>query len=137
MTRKPVCVTVVAAFLWMATGIAVFVAIVLLMPGTLADAIWHLNPAANQQFKALGGASSLFLLAVGAMAATSAAGLVRGRKWAWWLAVSIFAVNGAGDIVGFVVTRDLVRSGTGVLVAACFLFCLMRRDVRSFYRQPV
>jgi hypothetical protein len=137
MTRKPVCVTVVAAFLWMATLIAAFLAITLLIPGTPADEVWHLNPTAYQQFKVFGRASGAFLLAVGATAATVAAGLVRGQKWAWWLALSIFALNGMGDIAGFVITRDLVRSGSGVLVAACFLFCLMRRKVRSFYHRAV
>jgi hypothetical protein len=137
MTRTPGYVTIVATFLWMATLIAAFLAITLLVPGTSADKIWRLNPLAYEQFKAFGGLSGVFLLAVGAVAATAAVGLVRRQKWAWWLALSIFAVNAAGDIASFVITRDLVRSGSGVLVAICFLFFLTRRNVRSFYQQPV
>jgi hypothetical protein len=137
MTRTPVCVTIVATFLWMATLIAVFLAITLLAPGTPADKIWRLNPLAYEQFKTFGGVSVALLLAVAVIAATAAVGLAGRKKWAWWLALGIFAVNGAGDIVSFVMTRNLVRSGLGVLVAVCFLFFLTRRSVRSFYQQPV
>jgi hypothetical protein len=137
MTQKPVCVTVVAAFLWMATLMAALLAITLLAPGTPADEIWRLNPTVYHQFKTFGGASGVFLLTVGAIAGTAAAGLVRRQNWAWWLALGIFTVNGVGDIVSFVITQDVIRSGSGILAAACFLFFLTRRNVRSFYQKPV
>lgn len=38
-----------------------------------------------------------FLLVLGVVLFCSVYGLVKGLKWAWWIVVVIFAVNGIGD----------------------------------------
>lgn len=48
------------------------------------------------------------------------------------VAVGIFAVNGLGDLVTLIKTRDLIRSGSGILFAAAFLGLLMSRRVRDY-----
>jgi hypothetical protein len=58
--------------------------------------------------------------------ATTGWGLLRGRRWAWWIAVAVFAINGCGDLLTLIVRRDVVKGGSGVLIASVFLFLLMR-----------
>ena len=73
---------------------------------------------------------------VGVATAVAAAGLLRGNRWAWQLAIIVFAMNGLGDVVSLFITRDLLKSGSGVLIAALFLTGLLRRNVRLFFLKP-
>jgi hypothetical protein len=132
---RPGAIAVVAAFLALAALVAGVVGIALLFPGTSLDRIWAFNPSAQPVFKAMGRVSGALLWVVGLTAASAAAGLMRGRRWAWWLAIGIFAVNSAGDVVTLLVRHDLVRSATGVLAAAVFLVCLLHRNSRVFFDQ--
>ena len=131
---RPRTVLIVAAFLFAATAIALVVAISLLFPNPLLDRMWELNKPGAAAFRAMGKASSLLLLAVGVATTAAGLGLLRGRPWAWWLAVAIFAVNGCGDIVGFITTHDWLRSGSGIAIAAVFVFALTRPRVRKYFR---
>jgi len=81
----------------------------------------------------MGRASGLLLLALGVGTAAAGAGLLRCRPWAWWFAVVLFTVNGCGDVVGLVATRDWLRSGAGVAVAAAFVYALTRPRVRNYF----
>lgn len=65
----------------------------------------------------------------------AAAGLLRRKKWAWWLALLLFAVNGSGDLVSFILTRDWLRSLSGVMIAAGFVYSLSRSSVRRYFEQ--
>jgi hypothetical protein len=69
------------------------------------------------------------MLAVGT--AGAAVGLLRGRKWAWWFAVVLFAINGCGDLVSLFWTKEMLKSGSGVLIAGAFLIALSR--VKNYF----
>lgn len=131
--RKPIVVSVIAAFLFAATLIALVVGLTLIFPGTPADRVWELNKPAYEHFRTFGRASGISLVILGLITAGTAMGLIHRRQWAWWIAIGIFTVNGAGDIVSLVITRDVLRSGSGVLIAMFFIFCLLRPEVRSFF----
>jgi hypothetical protein len=73
----------------------------------------------------------LLILGCGTLAA--AMGLLRGRRWAWWFTIVLFAVNGAGDVVSYFLVHDALRFVIGVIVAAIFLYLLCRRDVRAYF----
>ena len=77
------------------------------------------------------------MLVIGAVACAAAVGLVQGKKWAWWLAVVLFAINGCADVVGLVVAGSWVRSGSGLVICAVFLYALSRLRVRCFFKQDV
>ena len=64
---------------------------------------------------------------------SAAAGFTRGVRWAWWLAVTIFTINCIGDIFAYFENWDLVRSGSGILIAAIFLVVLLSRTVKGFF----
>jgi hypothetical protein len=133
MVERPTTVTVVAAFLSMATVIAVATGTTLLIPGTRLDILWQLNRKAYSDFSTLGRTPGVLLLMVGCVTAAASAGLLRGRKWAWWVAIGIFVINGLGDLAALFVARDWIKGGSGVLIAAGFLFVLIRKKVRVFF----
>lgn len=134
MTNRPPAIVIVAVFLYFATAMAALVGTCLLFPSALDDWLWKLNPGASDVFHrhriALG--TSLLTLAIATFGA--ARGLLKGKKWAWWFAVILFCVNLCGDLISFFLTRDLARSGTGVMVAATFLFTLTQARVRTFFK---
>jgi len=132
---RPRTIPVVAAFLFAATAIAVVVAISLLFPNPLLDRMWELNKPGAAAFRAMGRVSGLLLLALAVATAAAAIGLLRGKRWAWFLAVAIFAVNGCGDVIGFVTTHDWLRSGSGVAIAAAFVLALTRPRARQYFRR--
>jgi len=110
----------VAAFLFMATVIAVTVGISLLFPNRLMDRLWELNKPGAAMFRSIGRISGVFLLVLGVATASAAHGLVRRKQWAWWFAVVLFVVDGSGDVVSLFVTGDWLKSVTGVIITQCF-----------------
>ena len=135
MNRRPMGVTVVAGFLFFATAVAWLVGFVLLFPGSALDWIWRLNPAGEAAFRAVGPLSGVFLLALGIATAAAGAGMLRGRRWAWWFAVALFAVNGCGDVASVFITRDWMRSSIGVAAAVTFLYMLLRPPARAYFQR--
>jgi hypothetical protein len=77
--------------------------------------------------------AGILLLALSGIAASTALGLIRRKSWAWWIAVFLFAINGLGDAVSILVTRDLIRGVPGLLIAGGFLFTLSRPVVRQYF----
>ena len=113
---KPISVTIVTAFLWIAMLIGLAVGVALLFPGTFLDRMWVYNRPAHAAFQTVG--------------KTSGVGLSRTRSdrrnvrlgslpwtclWAWWLAILIFALNGIGDSFGLLATRDCLEAVRGLL----------------------
>jgi hypothetical protein len=135
MNQRPRTVPVVAAFLLAATVIAAVVGVSLLFPNAFLDRIWQLNKPAEAVFRASRSISGSFLLLLGAGTCAAAIGLLRRRKWAWWFAVVLFAVDGSGDIVSLIVTGDWFRSASGAVISAMFLYFLCRDAVRNYFKE--
>jgi hypothetical protein len=133
---KPISVAFVAAFLWIAAAISLVVGVALLVPGTLLDRMWVYNPPAHTAFQAVGKPLGAGFLMLGLVAGTTAWGIAHGRRWAWWLAILIFVINGIGDMFGLLATRDLLKSGSGFVIALGFLLILLSRNVRASFERP-
>ena len=133
---RPIPVAIVAAFLWIAMLIGLVVGVALLFAGTFLDRMWVYNRPAHAAFQTVGKTSGVGFLVLGLIVGVTAGGLSCGRRWAWWLAILIFALNGIGDLIGLIATRDLLRSGSGIVIATGFLVVLLRRDVRASFDKP-
>ncbi len=134
---RPLAVSFVAAFLWIAALISLVVGVALLFPGTFLDRMWVYNRPAHAAFQTLGRTAGAGFLALGMVVGVTAGGLSAGRRWAWWSAILIFSLNGLGDLFGLITTRDLLRSGSGLAIAMIFLAVLLHRKVRTSFHQPV
>ena len=114
------------AFFAFGAAMCALTIVLLLWPGTALDALWRLNPDAHAAFESLGPWSLVLMLVVGSACATAAIGLARQKTWARWLAISILAVNLAGDVSNAVMRHDL-RTLIGVPIAGWLIVYLVVR----------
>jgi len=63
-------------------------------------------------------------------------GLTKGMKWAWWIVIIVFAVNGIGDAAS-VASGGGIAGISGVIIAVAFLFYLTRPGVKRFFQREV
>ena len=131
----PAGIRTIAVMLFLATAVSFLTGSSLLFPEVAWHRLWELNRPAyaflsQEHLAPMAGA---LLLALGIVTGIAAWGLLRGRRWAWWIAVAVFAINGCGDLVTLVVQRDVVKGGSGVLIASVFLFLLMRSGTRQHF----
>ncbi len=133
MSERPKSVVVVAGFLFFATAIAVFVSSSLLFPNQVMYRLWELNWPGETVFVSIHGPASLFLIALGMGTCAAGSGLLRGRRWAWWFAMVLFAMDACGDVVSFVVTREILRAAIGVSLSGMFLVLLAQGRVRHWF----
>ncbi len=134
MTR-PTMVSGIAVVLFVATAIAAVTGTSLAFPGTLLDRLWDLNPQAYAGFQTLGRVAGALLWLIGSVACSAGLGLLRRKRWAWWLSIALFAITGGGDAFNMVVRRDWMRSGVGVCISGGFLLALILPGVRGFFRR--
>jgi hypothetical protein len=125
-------IVLIAVFFAVATFILVAVGGALLFPGSTLEAIWRLYPVRRALLLPYRAwlAPGFLMLAV-AMASASI-GCFRLRKWGWWLAVTIFAINGLGDAIQ-IFLGHFPEGGVGVAVAGAVLFYLSRPMVRNSF----
>jgi len=122
----------VGIFLFVGASMASLAATTLLWRGTPLDRLWDLNPTAYNQLAPFGGTVGILLLLLGAALTTAGIGWFRRRLWGWRLAVLIIAIQVLGDVVNCV-RGDLLRGGTGVIIAGALLLYLLRRKIRATF----
>ncbi|HWG19434.1 MAG TPA: hypothetical protein VG225_02820 [Terracidiphilus sp.] len=119
-----------AALAFLAALVALLTCLALVFPGPIWLPMWNLNPQAFEAFHSLGRIAELLLIGLACLCAFTGAGLIQRKRWAWWLALLGLAANGAGDLVSLIWTHNIARFGSGILIAAGFLFLLTRTPVR-------
>ena len=124
----------IAAMLLLASLVALVTGLALTFPDPMWKPMWDLNREAYVAFRRLGPAAEIFLFSLAVVSGAAAVGLLLHRRWAWWIALLLFAVNGAGDVVSLIHTGDLLRFGSGVLIAGGFVVLLLLPPVRSSLR---
>jgi hypothetical protein len=124
--------TAIGIFLFFGSVTASLAAFTLLWRGTVLDRIWALNPIAYKQLAPLGDMVGILFLLLGASLATAGIGWFRRRLWGWRFAVVIIATQVLGDVVNLV-RGDLLRGGTGVVIAGALLLFLRRPQVRAMF----
>ena len=136
--HRPRTISVIASFLFAATIVAFIIGESLLFPNALLDYVWRFNPEGAALFHSIGRVSGVFLLGLSVGTFFAALGLLRGRPWAWWFAVFLFAIDSAGNIVSYFFVHDALRSIFGTIISGTFLFFLCRESVRGhFLRQTL
>lgn len=131
--HRPKTIVVIATFLFAATIIAFIIGESLLFPNALLDYMWRFNPEGAALFHSIGRVSGMFLLALSVGTLFAALGLLRGQRWAWWFAIMLFAIDASGNIVSYFLTHDALRSATGAVISATFLWFLCRHSVRDYF----
>jgi hypothetical protein len=132
LAARPWGVFLIAVFFAIATCILLGVGAALLFPGSTMEAIWRVYPARRallMPYREWFGPGFLML----ALAMVSASiGCFRLRKWGWWLALGMFAINGLSH-VGQIALSHFLEGGIGVVAAGLILFYLSRPKVRRSF----
>ena len=124
----------IAAMLLLAALVALVIGIALAFPDPMWKPMWDLNREAYVSFRRIGAAAEIFLFSLAVVSGAAAVGLLLHRRWAWWVALLLFAVNGAGDGVSLMHTGDVLRFGSGLLIAGAFVVLLLLPPVRRSLR---
>ena len=107
-------------------------AVSLLVPGSLLEPIWHLNPNARAGFSRIGSWAIVLMIAVCIACIFTAVGLWRGRRWGYWLAVVMLAINLGGSVVN-VVTGTEPKAVIGIPIVGAILAYLLRKRTRYHF----
>jgi hypothetical protein len=138
MENRPKGVLIVATILFFAAFVALIVAISIIFSGTPLAAIWALRNSFPIGFRntSAGMVFGYFLLILGLIMLSAVHGLVKGRRWAWWIVIMIFAANGVGDAVS-VALGGGINGISGILLAVLLVFYLTRPGVRKFFKNEI
>ena len=105
----------------------------LVWQGTALDRAWALNPRAYRELAPLGWKVGIPFLLVAATLLAAGVGWFRRRMWGWRLAVGLIAAQLVGNVVNLFLGR-VAEGLTGFVIAAALLVYLLRRRVKSFFR---
>lgn len=97
----------------------------------------HSNPFVIQLLTgALGYALAGAIIALGIADMAIGIGLLKGKKWAWKIAVFLVFISFAGDIISMVFqpnTSNLAGSIVGIIIEGVILYYLYRPHVKEYF----
>jgi hypothetical protein len=128
---RPAAVSIIAGFLFVASVIAAVVGTAVLFPTPLLDRMWEWNRPGAAVFRTIGPIAGVFLWGLSVAVFAAARSMLRRRRWAWWFAVVLFAVDGLGDVISYPFTNESARTIFGAAVSSVFLILLLR--ARSYF----
>ena len=129
---RPIGITALSLFFLFGAGASFVSSISLLFPGSFLEPIWRLNPRARSGLGDMGVWAVILMGAICLACASAAVGLWRGARWAYWLAVSLLAINLLGDILNVFLGTE-PRAVIGIPIALAILAFMMSRRVRRFF----
>jgi hypothetical protein len=122
----------IGVFLLFGSSMAALAGTTLLWRGTVLDRVWILNQAAYRQLFPLGRSIGLLFFLLSVLLAVASFGWFQHYLWGWRLAVAIIAAQVAEDLINLV-SGDLVRGSTGLIIAGALLIYLLRPKVRAAF----
>ncbi len=93
--------------------------------GGWLEPIWRIDPAKREAFARLGQWGIVVLAAVGTACALSSVGLWRGKRWGYYLALSMLIINGLSDVAGGLLHDP--KTLIGAPIAAALVYYLYTR----------
>ena len=132
LRKKPPLVTrVISVIAFASTIIALVAGLSLVWPGTVFDLLWKLNPAARTEFVSGGRLVGLLFLCLAIMTSVAGVGLVKGKAWAWWLALLLLVAVGAVNLTRLLAGDPGEVFGTPFTLALLVLH--VQPKVREFF----
>jgi hypothetical protein len=127
--KRPAGITTLSFFFVFGTVASGLAALMLLVPGSLLDVLWRLNPHAHEAFLKIGHLAAYLMSAVCLTCACASLGLWRLRRWGLWTAISILSINLFGDTLNTFWLRDW-RTLVGLPIAGLMIaYLLIKRTV--------
>lgn len=130
--RKAQGFAAIGIFLFFGAAMAILAAFTLFSPGSPLDRLWVLNPIAYKRLAPLGHKVGILFVLLGVALITAGIGWFRQSLWGWKLAVVIIAIQIVGDVVNCI-RGDLLRGGTGLILAGALLLFLLQPKIRATF----
>lgn len=136
METRPKGVLIVAVVVFIAALLALIVVLTIFIPGTPLDMIWTLKNSFPTGFRSssIGIIFGYFILILGLILLAAVWGLLKGMKWAWWIVLIVFLVNGIGDAISIVIGGG-INEISGVLIVSAFIIYLTRPNVKKYFKK--
>ena len=122
--------TLLSVFLAFGAVMALLAALALLFPDGTLEPMWRLNRHAQVGLMELGPWGVALMLGVAVACALAAIGLWRRTRWGHRLAVTVFTVNVAGDLLAALVQGD-PRTLIGVPIGGAIIYYLLSTRTRA------
>jgi hypothetical protein len=103
---RPPGVTALGLFFVFGAVMSGLAAVMLLSPGSVLEPLWRLNSRARGGFAVMGLWGALLMATVCLACGVTTLGLLRCRRWGYWMALAILSINLAGDTANAVIARD-------------------------------
>jgi len=126
--KRPAGVTALSFFFAFGALASALAAISLMFPGGILEPVWRINPRGREGLSAMGPPAIVLMAIVCAACAWSALGLWRGMRSAYWLAMTMLAINAVSDVA-----NGDPRTLIGLPVAGALIFCMTTKRFRSFF----
>jgi len=135
MENRPIGISIVTIIFFFLAVLSLIIGISIIIPHTSLDVLWTLKNSFPPGFKytTAGMAFGYFLVILGLIILYTGWGLLKGRKWSWWLAVIMLAANGISGVVSLALGN--FGEIFGILIIAGFLFYITRPGVREFFEK--
>jgi hypothetical protein len=129
---RPVGVTALSFFFLFGAAMSFIAFLSLLFPGSFLEPMWRLNPRAREGFAGIGVWAIVLMCVVSVACASAAAGLWRGARWGYLLALVLLAINLLGDIMNVVLGTER-RAAVGIPIVIAVLAFLLSKRMRRFF----
>jgi len=128
---RPAGITALAVLFAFGTLMSLTASISLLVPGSVLEPMWRLNPRARVGFESLGGWAVLLLAVVSLVCSLCAAGFWLGRPWGYRIGFYGLGVNLLADAANGILADR--RALVGIPVALAILAYLRGGRARSWF----
>jgi hypothetical protein len=136
METRPEGVLIVAIIVFIAALLALIVGITIFVPGTPLDMIWTLKNSFPTGFRSssTGIIFGYFIVILGLILISAVWGLLKRMKWAWWVVLIVFLINGIGDVIS-VVFGGGINGISGIIIISAFIIYLTRPNIKKYFEK--
>ena len=123
----------IAIIIFIAALLALIVGITIFVPGTPLDMIWTLKNSFQIGFRSssTGIIFGYFIVILGLILISAVWGLLKRMKWAWWVVLIVFLINGIGDVIS-VVFRGGINGISKIIIISAFIIYLIRPNIKKY-----
>ena len=129
MRRPSTGLVALSGFFWFGAVVATVTCIALLVPGSVLEPIWRLNPEAHRGFASMGFWAVALMLVVAGACTFAALGVWIRARWGHRLALAVLIVNLLGDATNALIRGD-VRTLIGLPIAGALIAYLLSAGVQ-------
>jgi hypothetical protein len=130
---RPAGISALAVFFAAGALIALVSAMSLLVPASVLEPMWQLNPRAHSAFVKMRVWAPVLLITLSLACGTTACGLWLGWRWGYRLAVGLLIIQLPGDFINVLLGIE-PRAAFGIPIVAVLLWVLGTARVRIFFK---